>query len=130
MAERIEAARKAGKTPTDRRMVQIERDLFIGCYSIRKLMHAPLFTVTSPWLSCEAGASRARRTCFKSWPMQSHVSIEGIVTQAYGPSSSSLALECWRAFSADARPEAMARFDSCLAGKSKTPEARFAQACS
>ena len=42
MAERIEAAGKAGKRPIDRRMVQIERDLFIGCYSVRKLMHAPL----------------------------------------------------------------------------------------
>jgi hypothetical protein len=42
MAGRIEAAGKAGKAPTDRRMVQIERDLFIGCYSVRKLIHAPL----------------------------------------------------------------------------------------
>jgi hypothetical protein len=32
---------------------------------------AMAFTVTSPWLSCAAGASRARRTCFKSWPVQS-----------------------------------------------------------
>jgi hypothetical protein len=42
MAERIEAAGKADKHPTDRRMVQIERDVFIGCYSVRKLIHAPL----------------------------------------------------------------------------------------
>jgi hypothetical protein len=42
MAGRIETAGKAGKAPTDRRMVQLERDLFIGCYSIRKLLHAPL----------------------------------------------------------------------------------------
>jgi hypothetical protein len=42
MAGRIEAAGKAGWKPTDRRMVQIERDLFIGCYSIRKLVDASL----------------------------------------------------------------------------------------
>jgi hypothetical protein len=41
MAGRIEAAGKAGRAPTDRRMVQVERDLFIGCYSVRKLLHAP-----------------------------------------------------------------------------------------
>jgi hypothetical protein len=41
MARRIEVAGKAGKAPTDRRMAQVERDLFIGCYSIRKLIHAP-----------------------------------------------------------------------------------------
>ena len=54
---------------------------------------AMAFTVTSPWLSCAAGASRARRTCFKVVAQAIDVSIEGIVTQAYGPSSSSLALE-------------------------------------
>jgi hypothetical protein len=54
---------------------------------------AMAFTVTSPWLSCAAGASRARRTCFKVVAHAIDVSIEGIVTQAYGPSSSSLALE-------------------------------------
>jgi hypothetical protein len=42
MAGRFEAAGKAGWKPTDPAMVQIERDLFIGCYSIRKLLHAPL----------------------------------------------------------------------------------------
>jgi hypothetical protein len=42
MARRIEAAGQAGKEPTDRRMVQIERDCFIGCYSVRKLIQAPL----------------------------------------------------------------------------------------
>jgi hypothetical protein len=41
MAGRIDAAGKAAKAPTDRRMVQVERDLFIGCYSVRKLIHAP-----------------------------------------------------------------------------------------
>jgi hypothetical protein len=41
MARRIEAAGKSSKEPTDRRMAQIERDLFIGCYSVRKLLHTP-----------------------------------------------------------------------------------------
>jgi hypothetical protein len=42
MAGRFEAAGKAGWKPTEPAMVQIERDLFIGCYSIRKLLDAPL----------------------------------------------------------------------------------------
>ena len=41
MARRLEAAGDAGKPLTGRRSVQVERDLFIGCYSIRKLIHAP-----------------------------------------------------------------------------------------